>query len=160
MKRGMTLAVALLAALVIGCGDDSGSDDTSATSGDVSVASVSDPTTATVSSTTSTEEDDFGELDAIESTIKTWLLEGDCDLMTDKFVEAQTFQSDREQGCEAFEASFTPPPYSEDDIEIGDVAYENDKATAIVGGGGVDITSKYTLVYEDGTWKIDAAEIE
>ncbi len=137
MKRAFILAVAVVAALLIGCGgDDSGSDST-----DSSSASS-------------------GDTGAVETTITTWLLEGDCDLMTDKFVEAQTFSEDREQGCEAFEGGFTPPIYSEDDIEITDVEITGEKATAIVGGGGVDITSKYTLVLEDGTWKIDAAEIE
>ena len=157
MKRAFAL-VALLGALVIGCGDDdSGSTgDTSVTPTDASVATVSDDTSTV--ETTSTD-DDFGELDAIESTIKTWLLEGDCDLMTDKFLEDQTFISDPKQACDTFESSFAPPQYSEEDIDVGDVQYENDKATAEVGGGGVDITSVYKLVYEDGVWKIDAAEL-
>ena len=118
-------------------------------------------------STTSTTSDG-SDLDAIETTIKTWLTEGDCDLMTDKFLEEQTFNDDPKQACETFEASFSPPAYSADDIDVTDIEYVNDKATAIVGGGpegvsvtsgGEEVTSKYTLVNEDGTWKIDSAEL-
>ena len=79
------------------------------------------------------------------------------------------FWNNRQQACETFEAAFSPPAFSEDDIEITDVKYGNDKATAIVGGGpegvsvtsgGEEITSKYTLVNEDGTWKIDSADLQ
>ena len=88
--------------------------------------------------------------------------------MTDKFLEEQTFNDDPKQACETFEASFSPPAYSADDIDVTDIEYVNDKATAIVGGGpegvsvtsgGEEVTSKYTLVNEDGTWKIDSAEL-
>ena len=151
--------VALAALAVTGCGGD---DATSSTTEADTAA-----TTATDSSTTSTTSD-IGEIDAIETTIKTWLMEGGCDLMTDKFLEEQTFDDDPKQACETFEAAFSPPAFSEDDIEITDVKYVNDKATAIVGGGpegvsvtsgGEEVTSKYTLVNEDGTWKIDSAEL-
>ena len=103
----------------------------------------------------------------VEATIKTWLLEGDCDLMTDRFLEDQAFSDDPKQACKTFEAGFSPPAYSEDDIEVTDVTYVNDKATAIVGGGssaltsgGEEITSKYSLVLDGETWKINAAEID
>ena len=74
---------------------------------------------------------------------------------------------DPKQACKTFEAGFSPPAYSEDDIEVTDVTYVNDKATAIVGGGdsaltsgGEEITSKYSLVLDGETWKINAAEID
>ncbi len=43
--------------------------------------------------------------------------------------------------------------------DITDVEIDGDKARAEVGGGGIDITSEYDLVFEDGTWKIDKASL-
>ena len=158
LGMALVLCVAALAAVAAGCGSD---DSTSTEAGATAV------TTSTDASTTSTTSDGR-DLDAIETTIKTWLTEGDCDLMTDKFLEEQTFNDDPKQACETFEASFSPPAYSADDIDVTDIEYVNDKATAIVGGGpegvsvtsgGEEVTSKYTLVNEDGTWKIDSAEL-
>lgn len=163
LRQGVLLAVALLAAFVIGCGDDESSS-TSSDSSDSSVASVSDATVATVSdetaSTDTTSTDDgIGEIDAIETTIKSWLTEGGCDLMTDKFLEDQTFIDNRDEACDTFEKLFTEPQYSADDIVVGDVEYADDKATAEVGDTVTDITSTYNLVYEDGTWRIDSVDL-
>ena len=129
MKRWIAIAAASLAAIAIGCGDSS--------------------------STTAVDDDDA----AVEAAIRTWLLEGDCGVMTDKFLEAQTFESDPEVACERFEALFETPQYSEDDIEITDVEIDGERASAVVGGGGAGITSTYKLVREDGVWKIDAASL-
>ncbi len=154
MICGAALAVA-------GCGsDDSTSDAT--TAADTATTTATDASAETTS-TTAPED-----IDAIETTIKTWILEGDCTLMTDKFLEAQTFDDNPKSACKAFESLFTAPSYGEDDIEITDVQFENDKASAVVGGssggvsvtaGGEEITSTYRLVYEDGTWKIDSVDV-
>jgi hypothetical protein len=160
LGMALVLCIAALAAIVAGCG----SDDSTSTEAEATAATTATAEASTSTSTTS----DGSDLDAIETTIKTWLTEGDCDLMTDKFLEEQTFNDDPKQACETFEASFSPPAYSEDDIDVTDIEYVNDKATAIVGGGpegvsvtsgGEEVTSKYTLVNEDGTWKIDSAEL-
>ena len=132
MKRAVLLLVAALAALAVGCGGDDGD-------------------------STADADDDQA---AVESTINTWLFEGDCDVMTDKFLQAQTFESDPDKACDLFETAFQEPQYTEDDVEITDVQVTGDKATAVVGGGGSDITSTYTLVRVDGEWKIDAAELD
>jgi hypothetical protein len=154
----LVLCIAALAAIAAGCG----SDDATSTEAEATAA-----TTTSTGATTSTTSDG-SDLDAIETTIKTWLTEGDCDLMTDKFLEEQTFNDNPTEACKTFEASFSPPAYSADDIDVTDIEYVNDKATAIVGGGpegvsitsgGEEVTSKYTLVNEDGTWKIDSAEL-
>ena len=160
-RIALVLCITVLAAIAAGCG----SDDSTGTEAEATAATTStDEATTSTTSTTS----DGSDLDAIETTIKTWLTEGDCDLMTDKFLEEQTFNDDPKQACETFDASFSPPAYSEDDIDVTDIEYVNDKATAIVGGGpegvsitsgGEEVTSKYTLVNEDGTWKIDSAEL-
>ena len=160
-RIALVLCITVLAAIAAGCGSD---DSTSTEAEATAVTTSTEETTTSTISTTS----DGSDLDAIETTIKTWLTEGDCDLMTDKFLEEQTFNDDPKQACETFEASFSPPAYSEDDIDVTDIEYVNDKATAIVGGGpegvsitsgGEEVTSKYTLVNEDGTWKIDSAEL-
>lgn len=131
MRRAILLLAAALAILAVGCGGDD--------------------------STSADADDDQA---AIESTINTWLFEGDCDVMTDKFLQAQTFESDPDKACDLFETAFAEPLYSEDDVEITDVQVVGDKATAVVGGGGSDITSTYTLVRVDGEWRIDAAELD
>ncbi|HEU4803124.1 MAG TPA: hypothetical protein VFS73_08115 [Solirubrobacterales bacterium] len=154
----LVLCIAALAAIAAGCG----SDDSTSTEAEATAA------TATSTGATTSTTSDGSDLDAIETTIKTWLTEGDCDLMTDKFLEEQTFNDNPTEACKTFEASFSPPAYSADDIDVTDIEYVNDKATAIVGGGpegvsitsgGEEVTSKYTLVNEDGTWKIDSAEL-
>jgi hypothetical protein len=154
----LVLCIAALAAIAAGCG----SDDSTSTEAEATAA------TATSTGATTSTTSDGSDLDAIETTIKTWLTEGDCDLMTDKFLEEQTFNDNPTEACKTFEASFSPPAYSADDIDVTDIEYVNDKATAIVGGGpegvsvtagGEEVSSKYTLVNEDGTWKIDSAEL-
>ena len=97
--------------------------------------------------------------EAITETIRGWLTEGGCERMTDKFLEAQTFIDEPEQACETFEAGFTAPGYSADDIVVSEIEIEGDRATATVGDETTDITSEYTLVREDGQWKIDKAEL-
>ncbi|MCO5327435.1 MAG: hypothetical protein M9964_10345 [Solirubrobacterales bacterium] len=166
-KLAVLLIVAALAFVVAGCGDDDsgGGGTTAETVGDTST-----PTTATDEDTTddeTTDEDttddaaapDPNDTAAVEDTIRTWILEGDCDLMTDKFLEAQTFDDNPKRACDTFEKLFTPPSYGADAIEITDVEIDGDKASAEVGGGGIDITSEYDLVFEDGTWKIDKASL-
>jgi hypothetical protein len=111
--------------------------------------------------------DDASETEAITATIKTWLMQGGCDLMTEKFLEAQTFSDDPKAACKTFEAGFAAPSYSEDEIEVGDITYANDKATATVGGGGAavtsggeEVTSTFKLVRAGDTWKIASADID
>ena len=153
MICGTALAVA-------GCGSDDSSDSTAVA--DTAATTAADASTETTSTSISPD------IDAIETTIKTWMLEGDCTLMTDKFLEDQTFDDNPKTACKTFESIFTAPAYGEDDIDITDVKFVNDKATAVVGGspegvsiteGGEEITSTYHLVYEDGTWKIDSADL-
>ncbi len=100
------------------------------------------------------------DLEAIEATVKGWLLEGGCDRMTDKFLEDQTFIDEPEEACETFESLFSAPAYGEDAIDVTDISYENDKATASVVSEEIDATTVYHLVNEDGTWKIDSADLK
>jgi len=159
MGTGRLWIVALLAALgitlVAGCGGD-----------DVSTTTVSAADEGTMPE--EAVPDDASEIEAIEATIRTWLMHGDCELMTDRFLEEQTFNDNPKQACKTFTAGFTTPDYAEDDIEVSNIAYANDKATATVGGGGAvaitsggeEVTSTYKLVLDDGTWRIDSAAVD
>jgi hypothetical protein len=146
-KRIFTSAVVLLLAFVaLGCGDDETSSSTSAA------------TEAGTASSSTTEAD--SDLAAIEITVKGWVLEGGCERMTDKFLEDQTFNDDPEEACKTFESLFSPPAYGEDDFDVTDITYENDKATATVESPGIDASTVYHLVFEDGVWKIDSADLK
>jgi hypothetical protein len=125
-------------------------------------------TSAAVPSTTTTSTGATGATGAavvaedaaeIEDAVKTWLLEGDCDLMTDQFLEDQTFEDDPEKACDTFEQSFSPPEYGEEDIAVSDIEVNGAKATATVGDKVTNVESTYHLVNEDGTWKIDSADL-
>ena len=133
-KAAVAGAALLAVILLVGCGGDEGdSESSSAAGGDDSAA--------------------------VEETVKSWLLEGGCDRMTDRFLEEQTFISDPAEACETFESSFSAPSYGEEDIIVSDVEVEGETATLVVGDDYSGIESRYELVSEDGTWKIDAAEL-
>ena len=132
MRRLLLLAAALVGAL-LGCGDDGGSG-----------SSASGPE---------------GE---VEEAILAWLLEGDCDVMTDQFLEDQVLIGDdntREENCELFEDLFIEKQYDADDVKFSDVEITGSEATAVVGDDFSNVESTYTLVKEDGEWRIDAAEL-
>ncbi|MDQ3936122.1 MAG: hypothetical protein M3340_15980 [Actinomycetota bacterium] len=98
-----------------------------------------------------------------EQVVKRWMLEGECDLMTDKFLEAQLLGlgKGRQDRCELFEKQHTKPQYGEDDIQITDVKVTGNRASLVVGSENApDIKSKYDLVKAGGQWRIDAAELQ
>jgi ABC-type glycerol-3-phosphate transport system substrate-binding protein len=133
-KALSALAVLVGVMLLVGCGGDDGESASSETAAGDDAA-------------------------AIEETVKGWLLEGGCERMTDEFLEAQTFLSDPEEACETFETGFTAPSYGEDDIVVSDIEVDGTKGSATVGDETSGIESRYELVNEDGTWKIDSADL-
>ena len=142
MKGMSVVAVAaVLAIATAGCGSDDSSGRASVSAAPPSGALTSD------------------DQAAISDTITTWLTEGGCERMTDKFLEAQTFISEPEKACSAFESQFSAPGFSADDVVVSDIQGADGKATATVGDDSTDITSKYRLVFEDGAWKIDSADL-
>jgi hypothetical protein len=99
-----------------------------------------------------------GNEQAVKDTILKWTFEGDCDLMTDKFLEQQAFIGDnRKERCDYFEKAFQKPQYSESDVKFRKVSVTGQKATATVGSDLANITTDYTLVADGGEWKIDEA---
>lgn len=145
MRWRIAIVALALAVLAGGCGDEG-----SAT------ATAGAETAATVTAGAETVSAGGDETEAVEAAIRTWILEGDCDLMTAKFLEAQTFESNPKAACERFEALFEAPQYGAEDIVISDVEIDGERASAVVGGGATDATITYKLVREDGVWKIDS----
>ena len=96
---------------------------------------------------------------AITDTIRTWLTEGGCELMTPKFLEDQTFISDPEKACEAFENAFTAPSYSADAVLVSEISVTGTKATATVGDEISNVTSTYDLVKDGDVWRIDSVDL-
>jgi hypothetical protein len=150
MKIHLLTAPAVALALVAaGCGDDEKKGDT---------GTAAPPSTAKEPVRPAPADAPGGGEDAVKQTILDWTFKGDCDLMTDKFLEQQAFIGDnRKERCDYFEKVFQKPQYSESDVKFRKVAVTGDKATATVGSDISNITSDYTLVAEGGQWKIDEA---
>jgi hypothetical protein len=153
--RFLTLPLTILALAAAGCG--SSDDKTTAQTGTTSTPpTASTPTTQT---TTSPTESIGADLDAVKATVLKWTFEGDCDTMTDKFLKDQAFIGDnRKERCDYFEKQFQKPQYSEDDLKFRHVEVHNDTAAAVVGSDIANITTKYTLLRQGGSWKIDSAD--
>ena len=164
MRR--TIATAFLLAFgLVGCADseDVASDDTEDVSQEQTTPSEEETTpseeetTPGEEETTPADEPAGDDEELIRETLLTWDFEGDCDLVTDKFLEDYTFISgDREQACQYVEESFVEKLYSEDDVIIDNIQVDGDTATADFGSTiAPDLTITYSLVKQDGVWLID-----
>src|SRR3954451_13907419 len=127
MTKRIALALTLLALLLAGCG---GSDDSKTTS----AASTPDQ--------------------AVKGAILKWTFEGDCNSMTDKFLEEQAFIGDnRQERCDYLKKTFQKPQYSEDDLKFRSVKLAGPKATVVIGSDISNITRTYTLPQQGGPWR-------
>lgn len=151
MRR--TIATALLLAFgLVGCAD---SDDIAAD--DTENVSQEETTTPGQEETTAADEPSGEDEDLIRETLLTWDFEGDCDLVTDKFLEDYAFISgNREEACQYVEDTFVEKSYTEDDIIIDNIRIDGDRATADFGSTIADLTITYSLVKQDDVWLIDA----
>lgn len=158
----MKLLAALLLSLsllVAGCGDDEEQDESASTTTARTQTQPGATTEAEPPPAASSEEDE----EAVQDVVKEWLLEGDCDNMTDKFLDAQLvgLGDNREERCDLFEKQFQKPQYGEDQIQISDVEVSGTKASLVVGSENApDIESRYDLVKTGDRWQIDAAELQ
>jgi hypothetical protein len=161
-----TIATALVLAFgLVGCADsqDVTNDDTEDVSQEQTTPSEEgtnpgeEETTPGEEETTPADEPAGDDEELIRETLLTWDFEGDCNLVTDKFLEDYTFISgDREQACQYVEKTFVEKLYSEDDVIIDNVQVDGDTATADFGSTiAPDLTITYTLVRQDGVWVID-----
>ena len=161
--RKLTIASAVLALLVAGCGsDDDG--DSAADATTATTESQAATTPADAAGTTETAAPKGGEASeedqaAIRETLVTWLLEGPCELMSDKFLEEQAFVGDnRRERCEFFRNAYQKPQYGEDDIVTSDYEVNGDEASAVVSDHISNVRTTFNLIRQDGKWVIDGTD--
>ena len=95
---------------------------------------------------------------AVKDTVLSWTFEGNCDAMTDKFLDDQAFFGDtRDERCAYLMKTFQKPRYSEDDLKFRSIKVTGTKATVVVGSDISNVTSTYSLLQQGGKWRIDAA---
>ena len=154
----LTVPTVALALIAPGCGEDENEKgDTSA-----STPTAQEPVKPAPAQKPQEAADDppAGGEDAVKKTILDWTFEGECDLMTDKFLEEQAFVGDtRAERCKYFEDSFQKPQYSESDVKFRKIQITGDKAVATVGSDIANIEADYHLVAEGGGWKIDEVDL-
>jgi hypothetical protein len=159
LLAALLLTLSLIAA---GCGGD----DEEEEKGDQPAATTqtqAEPGTTTQAAPPAEQGGSEEDKEAVQDTVVKWTFEGDCDLMTDKFLEDQLLGlgEAREDRCELFEKQHQKPQYEEDDIKFEDVKVTGTKATLIVTSEiAPDIKSQYSLVKSGDQWQIDAAELQ
>ena len=160
-KRGLhwlAVPAAALALFAAGCGSDDDEKSDSAASGNPPAQSSTAQDPAGPAPQQASGGQAAGGEDAVRDTILKWTFSGDCDLMTDTFLEAQAFVGDtRAERCGYVRKTFQKPQYSESDVKFRKVEITGDKAVATVGSDIATLTADYHLVSEGGQWKIDEA---
>jgi hypothetical protein len=155
LKTFLVVPAAALALAAAGCGsDDEKKSDTAASTS--STPSTQQQQQQTPPSTSS--DAPAGGEDAVKQVVLDWTFKGDCDLMTDKFLEAQAFVGDnRKERCDFFKKAYVKPQYKESDVKFRKVEVTGDKAVVTIGSDISNITTDYHLVANGGSWQIDEA---
>ena len=156
----LLLALSLIAA---GCGGDDEEDKGDQPAATPPAQTQTQPEATTEPAPAPTEGGSEEDEEAVRQAVIDWTFEGKCDLMTDKFLDAQLLGlgDNREERCDLFEKQHQKPQYSEDDMKLEDVKVTGTKASLIVTSEiAPDIKSKYDLVKTGDQWQIDAAELE
>ena len=161
MKKLTTAVLIAMSLVAAGCGDDDNDEPAGTTAAESTQAQ---PSTETTTPETTTEAEPSGDdEEAVKEAVIKWTFEGDCDYMTDKFLEDQLLGlgDNRAERCDLFEKQHQKPQYSEDDLKLEDVQVTGTKATLIVTSElAPDIRSKYSLVKTGDQWQIDSADIQ
>jgi hypothetical protein len=160
LLSGILIALALLAA---GCGDDEKDEPDQPTQTQTQTAPEPGTTDSDPAPAPAPAEASEDDKEAVQDTVKKWLIEGGCERMTDKFLEEQLLGlgDNRKERCDLFEKQHTKPQYGEDQIKISAVQVTGTKASLVVGSDNAPgITSKYALVKTGDQWQIDAAELQ
>jgi hypothetical protein len=160
LKTFLVVPAAALVLVAAGCGsDDDKSSDKSASSN----PPAQQQTTATESTPAPAPATDApaGGEDAVKQVVLVYTFKGDCDTMTDKFLETQAFIGEtRKERCAYFEKTFQKPQYKESDVKFRKVAVSGDKATVVIGSDIANVETEYSLVAEGGQWKLDEFDIQ
>jgi hypothetical protein len=157
--RWLAVPVTALALAAAGCGDDDED------SGNEPAASAPTTETTTTDAPPSTTEEAPAETpaggeDAVKEAILAYTFEGDCEVMTDKFLEDQAFVGDtRKERCDYVKDTFQKPQYSESDVKFRKVEINGTEAVATVGSDIANVEADYHMVAEDGEWKIDEVDL-
>jgi hypothetical protein len=145
LTRIIIVPVAALALAAAGCGSDDN---------DSSKAPAQPQQKASA-----TTQSDAGGQDAVKDAVLKWTFTGDCDVMTDEFLEDQAFIGDnRQERCDFFKKAYTKPQYKESDVKFRKVTVNGTTAVATIGSDISNITTDYHLVNQGGQWKIDSAD--
>ena len=159
----MRLVAAILVALALiaaGCGGDDDSEEPAATTTAQSPPTAEGPSTTETTPPAEASEDDEK---AVEEAVIKWTFEGDCDLMTDKFLEDQLLGlgDNRAERCDLFEKQHQKPQYKEEQVQTEKITVEGNQASLIVTSDiAPGIESKYELVKTGDQWQIDAADLQ
>ena len=131
-------------------------------------AATADPTSTSPSTSPSTEvEVVAGDLDPaaqaeISTTIREFLVTGDCDLATTEYLRSIALFADestpREEACSSWESVFSKPLFTQDDVQLTELQGEDGVATVKVGSKLANITTLYQLTEVDGTWLVSGDE--
>jgi hypothetical protein len=160
LKTFLVVPAAALALVAAGCGSDDDKKSEPAASStptqQQSTASQSTPSTPSEA-----PAGDAGGEDAVKQVVLDYTFKGDCDTMTDKFLDTQAFIGEtRKEKCDYFEKQFQKPQYSEDDLKFRSVKINGDKATVVIGSDIANVETEYSLVTEGGQWKLDEFDIQ
>ena len=158
LKTFLLVPAAALALFAAGCGDDEKKSEPAAQSTPAQTQSTASQKPA---DTAPAEAPAAGGEDAVKQVVLDFTFKGDCDTMTDKFLDTQAFVGEtREEKCDYFEKQFQKPQYSESDVKFRSVQIDGDKATVVIGSDIANITTEYSLVTEGGQWKLDEFDIQ
>ena len=160
----MKVLAAILIALsliVAGCGDDDEKDEPAATT--TAQTTAEEPATGTTETTPAPSGEATDEVkEELRDVIIEWTFEGKCELMTDKFLEAQLLGlgDTRAERCELFEKQHQKPQYKEEQVITEAIEVEGNKASVIVTSDiAPGIESQYKLIKTGDQWQIDSAEL-
>jgi len=159
LKTFLVVPAAALALVAAGCGgdDDKKSEPAASSTPTQQQSTASQPTPSTPSQAPA----DAGGEDAIKKVVLDYTFKGDCDTMTDKFLDTQAFIGEtRQEKCDYFEKQFQKPQYTESDVKFRKIQINGDKATALIGSDIANLETEYSLVNEGGQWKLDEFDIQ
>ena len=99
---------------------------------------------------------------AISTTIREFLVSGDCDLATTEYLRKIALFADestsREEACKSWQSVFSKPLFTKDDIQLTELQGQDGVATVKVGSKLANITTLYQLTDTDGTWLVSGDE--